>query len=487
MSLVLEKTTSGRGIPDHFRRWQLQAKREKFLVALSKLLYSFRTKMGLLDEFEKFDQNKSWDQVYQKIKAEDALRNCDVSLKDARRPDFKSRNRYRDVSPYDHSRIQLHRDDIDYINASLVEAPEANRSYILTQGPLQHTSGHFWLMVWEQNSKAVLMLNRVIERGRVKCYKYFPSDDGDDEMEMTFSDVGLKVSYISESETKNYTIRTLQITDLRSGDKKQVLQFHYTTWPDFAVPTSPAAFLNFLMAVRESGALSPDVGPPVIHCSAGIGRSGTFCLVDTCLVLIKQAGTVEGLDVIQVLMDMRQYRMGLIQTYDQLRFSYLAIIEGAKKILSSNPDTPFLDSDNEMAFEEKDYHGAPTPAFNTVAEEYANGYIDDFPRSPPPPPPRMTPIHPEYIRQNHISVLSKDQDDINDEEEEQRRKQGVEIRRRNRDERKKNTAEQIKRMKEKQKECEYIKEKKTNWTPYLIGISLTLVVGGLLFCKMHYG
>ncbi|KAH8018418.1 hypothetical protein HPB51_006040 [Rhipicephalus microplus] len=118
-----------------------------------------------------------------------------------------------------------------------------------------------------------------------------------------------------------------------SGQKRVVLHLHYTTWPDFGVPESPAAFLAFLQAVRESGALDVDVGPPVVHCSAGIGRSGTFCLVDSCLVLIEaNGGRLDRVDVQEVLLEMRKYRMGLIQTPDQLRFSYLAILEGARAL-----------------------------------------------------------------------------------------------------------------------------------------------------------
>ncbi|KAG8233839.1 hypothetical protein J437_LFUL006862, partial [Ladona fulva] len=80
-----------------------------------------------------------------------------------------------------------------------------------------------------------------------------------------------------------------KLTDVDTGDSREIFHFHYTTWPDFGVPQSPTAFLKFLMVVRESGALDENVGPPVVHCSAGIGRSGTFCLVDSCLVLIERA------------------------------------------------------------------------------------------------------------------------------------------------------------------------------------------------------
>lgn len=102
-------------------------------------------------------------------------------------------------------------------------------------------------------------------------------------------------------------------------------------WPDFGVPSSPIAFLQFLKQVRDSGVLEESVGPAVIHCSAGIGRSGTFCLVDCCLVLIDKEGE-NRVSVQEVLLELRKYRMGLIQTHDQLTFSYEAIIEGMKRM-----------------------------------------------------------------------------------------------------------------------------------------------------------
>ena len=102
-------------------------------------------------------------------------------------------------------------------------------------------------------------------------------------------------------------------------------------WPDFGVPSSPIAFLQFLKQVRDSGVLDEGVGPAIIHCSAGIGRSGTFCLVDCCLVLIDKEGE-NRVSVQDVLLELRKYRMGLIQTHDQLTFSYQAIIEGMRRM-----------------------------------------------------------------------------------------------------------------------------------------------------------
>ncbi|KPP72342.1 tyrosine-protein phosphatase non-receptor type 1-like, partial [Scleropages formosus] len=252
----------------------------------------------------------------------------------ARLPENKARNRYRDVSPFDDSRICLQLGTNDYINASLISMKETRRSYILTQGPLPNTCGHFWEMVWEQRSSGVVMLNRIIEKGSVKCAQYWPSE-GD--TEMVFEDTNFKLTLVSKDVKSYYTVRQLTLENLSTQESREVLHFHYTTWPDFGVPESPASFLNFLFRVRESGCLASDKGPAVVHCSAGIGRSGTFCLVDTCLLLMSLREDPSSVRLRDVLLDMRHYRMGLIQTPDQLRFSYLA---ESWKELSKEEDPP---------------------------------------------------------------------------------------------------------------------------------------------------
>ncbi|XP_004647265.1 tyrosine-protein phosphatase non-receptor type 2 isoform X2 [Octodon degus] len=272
-------------------------------------------------EFEELDAQCRWQPLYLEIRNE----SHDYPHRVAKFPENRNRNRYRDVSPYDHSRVKLQNTENDYINASLVDMEEAQRSYVLTQGPLPNTCCHFWLMVWQQKSKAVVMLNRVVEKESVKCAQYWPTDD----KEMVFKETGFRVKLLSEDVKSYYTVHLLQLENINSDETRTISHFHYTTWPDFGVPESPASFLNFLFKVRESGSLDPDHGPAVVHCSAGIGRSGTFSLVDTCLVLMEKG---EDINIKQVLLNMRKYRMGLIQTPDQLRFSYMAIIEGAKCI-----------------------------------------------------------------------------------------------------------------------------------------------------------
>ncbi|KAM6899750.1 tyrosine-protein phosphatase non-receptor type 2 [Xenentodon cancila] len=280
-------------------------------------------------EFEIIDSEGRWQKLYSEIRNQ----SHECSYKVAKYPENRNRNRYRDVSPFDHSRVKLENTENDYINASLVVMEEAQRSYILTQGPLRTTSGHFWLMIWEQKTKAVIMLNRVIEKGSEKCAPYWPTAE---ERELAFRDTRFVVTLLSEDTKSYYTTRLLELQNVNTGEKRELYHFHYTTWPDFGVPESPASFLNFLFKVRESGALGVAHGPAVVHCSAGIGRSGTFSLVDTCLVLMEKKKDPSSVDIKSILLNMRKYRMGLIQTSDQLRFSYMAVLEGAKFIMGDS-------------------------------------------------------------------------------------------------------------------------------------------------------
>ncbi|XP_053814215.1 tyrosine-protein phosphatase non-receptor type 1 isoform X1 [Vidua chalybeata] len=334
--------------------------------------------MEIEKEFQRLDQAASWPAIYQDIRHEAS----DFPCKVAKHPRNKNRNRYRDVSPFDHSRIKLNQGDNDYINASLIKMEEAQRSYILTQGPLPNTCGHFWEMVWEQKSRGVVMLNRVMEKGSVKCAQYWPRKE---EKEMFFEDTNLKLTLISEDIKSYYTVRQLELENLATQETREILHFHYTTWPDFGVPESPASFLNFLFKVRESGSLSPGHGPVVVHCSAGIGRSGTFCLVDTCLLLMDKRKDPSSVDVKQVLLEMRKYRMGLIQTADQLRFSYLAVIEGAKFIMG---DASVQEQWKELSNEDLEpppEHTPPPPRPPKRTSEMHNGRMHEHPEVLPRP------------------------------------------------------------------------------------------------------
>lgn len=326
-------------------------------------------------------QRDGWAQLYTEIRRDSSV--SEFPALEAAKPENRTFNRYRDVYPYDHSRVKLEDlDHTDYINASLVKSIRANRNYILSQGPLPATVGHFWLTVWQQMSKAVLMLNRVLEKGQLKCHQYWPQDVGDD---LIFEDVQLKLENIQSEPGEHYTVRTFRISKLDTDESREIKHFHYTTWPDFGVPKCPDTFLEFLTVVRESGVLDPDVGPSVVHCSAGIGRSGTFCLVDTCLVLIEKEG-FENVNIKEVLLELRSYRMGLIQTPDQLKFSYLAIIEGARQrgLISNDiladlqcqraPTSSEISDDED----EQDVHGGGPPPLPPPRNESLRQQLQDI-------------------------------------------------------------------------------------------------------------
>ncbi|XP_058878557.1 tyrosine-protein phosphatase non-receptor type 2 isoform X2 [Acipenser ruthenus] len=322
-------------------------------------------------EFKDMDSVGQWSSLYMEIRSQSQ----DCPYKVAKFPENQNRNRYRDVSPFDHSRVKLQNAENDYINASLVVMEEAQRSYILTQGPLRNTCDHFWLMIWEQKSRAVIMLNRVIEKGSEKCAQYWPTSK---DHEMIFSDTGFHVTLLSEDVKSYYTVRVLGLENMSTGETREIYHFHYTTWPDFGVPESPASFLNFLFKVRETGCLSSEHGPAVVHCSAGIGRSGTFSLVDTCILLMDKRKDHSFVNIKKILLDMRKYRMGLIQTPDQLRFSYMAVTEGAKYIMGDSSvqaqpiaTTPALTRERRSACHQ------PTAAFQSAGQPRATASEDN--------------------------------------------------------------------------------------------------------------
>ncbi|XP_074843590.1 tyrosine-protein phosphatase non-receptor type 2 isoform X2 [Carettochelys insculpta] len=375
-------------------------------------------------EFQEIDAVNDWQVRYLEIRH----KSNDYPHRVAKYPENRNRNRYRDVSPYDHSRVKLQNTENDYINASLVVIEEAQRSYILTQGPLPNTCCHFWLMVWQQKTRAVVMLNRIVEKESVKCAQYWPTEEKE---VMMFKETGFCVRLVSEDIKSYYTVHLLQLENINSGESRMISHYHYTTWPDFGVPESPASFLNFLFKVRESGSLSPEHGPAVIHCSAGIGRSGTFSLVDTCLVLMEKEEPFS-VDIKQVLLEMRRYRMGLIQTPDQLRFSYMAVIEGAKFIMG---DSTIQKQWKELSKEDQAPSSEQSPPHPTRTTENYNGNSVGLEKQ-------------EQIGEKINTELSSKVQDTMDGITESN------IRKRKREDRKAHTAQKVHQMKQKQSETE---------------------------------
>ncbi|XP_018805133.1 PREDICTED: tyrosine-protein phosphatase non-receptor type 9 isoform X5 [Bactrocera latifrons] len=244
-----------------------------------------------------------------------------------------TKNRYTDVLCYDHSRVVLSREDgEDYINANFVDGYKQKNAYISTQGPLPKTSQDFWRMIWEQHCLVVVMTTRVKERGRVKCGQYWEPTENSS---LEFGNFHVRTLSIEINE--DYTVASLELKNLKTDEIRNVSHWQFTSWPDYGVPSSAMAMLNFLQKVREKQASMVKAlgdtwaghprGPPiVVHCSAGIGRTGTFITLDICISRLEDVGTADIRGTVEKIRSQRAYS---IQMPDQYVFCHLALIEYA--------------------------------------------------------------------------------------------------------------------------------------------------------------
>ncbi|XP_021369342.1 tyrosine-protein phosphatase 10D-like isoform X2 [Mizuhopecten yessoensis] len=237
-------------------------------------------------------------------------------------PENRGKNRFTNILPYDHSRVKLLPTDdeegSDYINANYMPGFNSRREYIVTQGALPSTRDDFWRMIWEQNSRNIVMLTKCVEKGREKCDHYWPH--GTDAM--FYGD--LQVAALNETKFPSWTITEFRLS---LGDvSRQIRHFHFLAWPDFGVPDKPQTLIRFVKTVREK--LNRECGPIVVHCSAGVGRSGTYIALDRMLQNIGEHGEV---DIFQTVAEMRRERVWMVQTEQQyicIHQCVLCVVEG---------------------------------------------------------------------------------------------------------------------------------------------------------------
>ncbi|KAK7909740.1 hypothetical protein WMY93_014424 [Mugilogobius chulae] len=231
----------------------------------------------------------------------------------------KPKNRYANVIAYDHSRVLLSAIDgipgSDYINANYIDGYRKQNAYIATQGPLPETFGEFWRMIWEQRSAIVVMMTKLEERSRVKCDQYWPTRGTE-----TYGLI--QVTLLDTVELATYCVRTFALFKNGSSEKREVRQFQFTAWPDHGVPEHPTPFLAFLRRVKACN--PPDAGPMAVHCSAGVGRTGCFIVIDAMLERIKHEKTA---DIYGHVTLMRAQRNYMVQTEDQYVFIHDALLE----------------------------------------------------------------------------------------------------------------------------------------------------------------
>uniref|UniRef100_A0A8C1Q1C5 Receptor-type tyrosine-protein phosphatase alpha n=1 Tax=Cyprinus carpio TaxID=7962 RepID=A0A8C1Q1C5_CYPCA len=235
-------------------------------------------------------------------------------------PANMKKNRVLQIIPYEFNRVIIPvkrgEENTDYINASFIDGYRQKDSYMACQGPLQHTIEDFWRMIWEWRSCSIVMLTELEERGQEKCAQYWSSDGV-----MVCGDMSIELK--REEESESYTVRDLLVTNNRENKARAVRQFHFHGWPEVGIPSDGKGMINIIAAVQKQQQQSGN-HPITVHCSAGAGRTGTFCALSTVLERVKAEGI---LDVFQTVKSLRLQRPHMVQTLEQYEFCYKVVQE----------------------------------------------------------------------------------------------------------------------------------------------------------------
>ncbi|CAD6191999.1 unnamed protein product [Caenorhabditis auriculariae] len=247
----------------------------------------------------------------------------------------RSKNRFTNILPYDHSRVRLSNpreiEAADYINANFIPGFSSRHEFIAAQGPLPTTRDAFWQMTWEQQCPAIIALTKCVEKGRDKCHQYWPDAEN-----TTVGYGEIEVTMISEKHYDEFVVRELRLLKRVGGEVKSrvVRHWHYMAWPDFGVPQHPEGIILFAQLFRQSLPHSAHNMPTIVHCSAGVGRSGTFMAIDRLLHSIELDRPI---DVFGIVYEMRQERCQMVQNEQQYVFIHSCVLH----YLQSSPEAVF--------------------------------------------------------------------------------------------------------------------------------------------------
>ncbi|KAM4715240.1 receptor-type tyrosine-protein phosphatase H-like [Anableps anableps] len=279
-----EKTVSAAKFPDHFHQLSL-------------------------------DENRGFSQEYEDLAPVGTGQTCKAAIL----PENRQKNRF-NILPYDCCRVKLNTStpsETDYINASYI--PGYNyREYIATQGPLPSTVNDFWRVIWEQKVRRVVMVTNCIEAGRTKCEQYWPEN----QKQSQYGE--MLVTGTSELKEPNWTLREFRVKHKKSSEERTVRHFHFTVWPDRGVPQGTEVLIRFRGIVRRHIESDGSEAPTVVHCSDGVGRTGTFIALD---VLLQQLEKEQAVGIKDFLHRMRQHRSHMVQTESQYVFLHQCIMD----------------------------------------------------------------------------------------------------------------------------------------------------------------
>ncbi|CAJ1976846.1 unnamed protein product [Sphenostylis stenocarpa] len=290
--------------------------------ALNLLKEKLHAPHAITQEFEHLQANR--------ITPSEMRRRCSVALDAVN----SIKNRYTDVLPFDENRVVL-KSSTDYrpaaqgyINASLVStsSPGNVSQFVATQGPLPHTYEDFWEMIIQYRCPAIIMLTRLVDNYKMKCGDYFQAEDGPREV----GNISVIGKWMNTTET-SLVLRLLEVNHREVEDAPiSVLHIQYPEWPDHGVPKDTLAVREIWKRLCH---LPPNLGPIVVHCSAGIGRTGTYCTIHNTIQRIL-AGDMSAVDIANTIAVFRSQRIGMVQTQDQYIFCYKAIIDELEDLVS---------------------------------------------------------------------------------------------------------------------------------------------------------
>lgn len=327
---------------EHFKRTGIE-ELSGTMVYLKQPYYSTRLNAADIESrVKQLDQTSdNMDGADKKIKAGfweefDALQKLETKVSKSRdegmRPENKSKNRYKNILPFDDTRVTLHNADpnvvgSDYINANYVinKLMDINdqKMYIACQGCLATTVNDFWQMVWQEESRVIVMTTREVEKGRNKCVPYWPTTEGESKEAGRYV-----VTLQTEKDAADYKVRVIELTaPHRKEPARTIWHYQYLSWPDHGVPQEPGGVLSFLEQVNKKQQELAKAGPMIIHCSAGIGRTGTIVVIDMLIDTIDAKGLDCDIDIQKCIQMVRDQRSGMVQTEAQYKFIYLAVLQ----------------------------------------------------------------------------------------------------------------------------------------------------------------